>query len=132
MTQSEAHALGAETRRRVMGDATITRMAQSAYGDEVMDRFVEYATEAIWGLLWARPGLDLKTRTLVSVVTTATQGRWPELAMYLPMARAQGWTDDELAEVLLHLAGYVGLPTAREAMLTAKETFAEGRATDVP
>ena len=44
--------------------------------------------------------------------------------MYLPMARAQGWTEDELAEVLLHLAGYVGLPTVREAMLTAKETFA--------
>ena len=124
MTQSEAHALGAETRRRVMGDAAIARMAQSEYGDEVMDRFVEYATEAVWGLLWARPGLDLKTRTLISVVTTATQGRWPELAMYLPMARAQGWTEDELAEVLLHLAGYVGLPTAREAMLTAKETFA--------
>ena len=93
MTQSEAHELGAETRRRVMGDATIARMAQSVYGDEVMDRFVEYATEAVWGLLWARPGLDLKTRTLVSVVTTATQGRWPELAMYLPMARAQGWTE---------------------------------------
>ena len=57
MTQSEAHALGAETRRRVMGDATIARMAQSEYGDEVMDRFVEYATEAVWGLLWSRPGL---------------------------------------------------------------------------
>ena len=61
---------------------------------------------------------------VASVVATATQGRWPELAMYLPMARAQGWTEDELAEVLLHLAGYVGLPTAREAMLIAKETFA--------
>ena len=126
MTQSDAHALGAETRRRVMGDATIEQMAQSEYDDEVMDRFVEYATEALWGLLWARPGLDLKTRTLVSVVTTATQGRWAELAMYLPMARAQGWTEDELAEVLLHLAGYVGLPTVREAMLTLKETFAAG------
>jgi 4-carboxymuconolactone decarboxylase len=109
-----------------MGDAAIARMAQSVYGDGVMDRFVDYATEAVWGLLWARPGLDLKTRTLVSVVTTATQGRWPEFAMYLPMARAQGWTEDELAEVLLHLAGYVGLPTVREAMLIANETFAAG------
>ena len=111
-----------------MGDAAIVRMDQSVYSDEVMDRFVAYATEARLGLLWARPGLDLKTRTLVSVVTTtATQGRWPELAMYLPMARAQGWNEDELAEVLLHLAGYVGgLRTVREAMLTAKETFATG------
>jgi 4-carboxymuconolactone decarboxylase len=100
VTQSDAHALGVETRRRAIGDATISRMAQSVYGEEVIDRFVEYATEA-----------DLETRTLVSVVTTATQG----------------WTEDELTEVLLHLAGYVGLPTVREAMLTAKETFAAGR-----
>ena len=124
MAESEAHATGGETRRQLMGDSMVNRMAHDAYDDPIMSDFVDYATEALWGLLWSRPGLDLKTRTLVSVVATATQGRGPELAMYLPMARAQGWTEDELIEVLLHLAGYVGLPTAREAMLTAKETFA--------
>jgi 4-carboxymuconolactone decarboxylase len=41
------------------------------------------------------------------------------------MARRQGWTEDELSEVLLHLAGYIGVPFIREAMLIAKETFAE-------
>jgi len=43
------------------------------------------------------------------------------------MARRQGWSEDELVEVLLHLSGYVGVPLIREAMLTAKEVFAELR-----
>ena len=43
------------------------------------------------------------------------------------MARRQGWTEDELSEALLHLAGYIGLPAVREALLTAREVFAELR-----
>jgi 4-carboxymuconolactone decarboxylase len=124
MATSEAYERGRDTRRAVMGEETVQQMAATAYDHDVMTAFVDYATEAVWGLLWSRPGLDLKTRTLVSVVTTATQGRWPELAMYLPMARAQGWSEDELVEALMQLAGYVGLPTTREALLIATETFA--------
>ncbi len=130
MAESEAHATGRETRRQLMGDAMVDRMAHDAYDDPIMSDFVDYATEAVWGLLWSRPGLDKKTRTLISVVSTATNARWAELAMYLPMARRQGWTEAELSEVLLHLAGYIGLPAAREAMLTAKEVFAETRSED--
>jgi 4-carboxymuconolactone decarboxylase len=55
-------------------------------------------------------------------------GRTPELKLHLRFARNQGWTEDELAEALLHLAGYVGAPLVREAMLTACETFTEMRA----
>jgi 4-carboxymuconolactone decarboxylase len=43
------------------------------------------------------------------------------------MARRQGWSEDELSEVLLHLSGYIGVPSVREALLTAKEVFAELR-----
>ncbi len=53
--------------------------------------------------------------------------RTPELAIHLRMARRQGWGEDELIEVLLHLSGYVGVPLIREAMLTAKEVFGEMR-----
>jgi 4-carboxymuconolactone decarboxylase len=127
MAKSRAYQAGRETRRQAMGEAMVERMAQSAYDDRVMCDFVDYAVEAVWGLLWSRPGLDMKTRTLISVVSVATQARWEELAMYLRMARQQGWTEEELSEVLLHLAGYVGLPSAREAMLTAKEVFKELR-----
>ena len=91
-------------------------------------KFADLAAETVFAALWARPGLDLKTRTLVCLVSDAATGRLPELAIHLRMARRQGWTEDELVEVLLHLTGYVGVPLIREAMLTAKDVFAELRA----
>jgi 4-carboxymuconolactone decarboxylase len=72
--------------------------------------------------------LDLKTRTLICVISDAATGRAPELAIHLRMARGQGWSEEELSEALLHLLGYVGAPLVREAMLTASATFAELRA----
>ena len=84
--------------------------------------------EAVCAAVGARPGLDLKTRTLVCVVSDATTGRAPELAIHLRMALRQGWTEDQLVEVLLHLTGYVGVPLIREALITATEVFAEVRA----
>src|SRR4029077_8123162 len=58
MADSEAHATGRETRRQLMGDAMVDRMDHDAYDDPIMSDFVDYATEALWGLLWSRPGLD--------------------------------------------------------------------------
>jgi 4-carboxymuconolactone decarboxylase len=76
-------------------------------------------------MLWTRPGLDLKTRTLVCVVSDTAMGQHPELAIHVRMALRQGWTPEELTEVLLHMSGYVGVPAVREALLTAKKVFAE-------
>ena len=76
----------------------------------------------------ARPGLDLKTRTLVCVVSDAATGREPELRIHLRMALNQGWTETELTEVLIHMSGYVGVPIIREAMICARDVFAEVRA----
>jgi 4-carboxymuconolactone decarboxylase len=92
-----------------------------------MQKFRELTTETIFGTLWTRPGLDLKTRTLICVVSDTVMGRAPELALHVRMAMRQGWTEDELVEVLLHLLGYAGAPLVREALLTAKEVFAEIR-----
>src|SRR5256885_17246904 len=128
MKDSDTYRKGAEMRRRLLGDAFVDRSTKTVYADPVMGKFIDVATEAVFGMLWTRPGIDLKTRTLVCVVSDAATGRTPELAIHLRMARRQGWTEDELAEVLLHLAGYVGAPLVREAMLTAKETFAALRA----
>ena len=127
MAQSDAYRTGRETRRELMGDGMVERMAVGVYDDPIIEKFVDYAIEAVWGLLWSRPGLDMKTRSLISVVTTATQARYTELDMYLRIALRQGWTEDELSEVLLQLAGYVGLPAIREAMITAKDVFVEMR-----
>ncbi len=128
MAESETLKKGLEIRRRLIGDKKIEEMSRTVYDDPIMEKFAGYAGEAIFGLLWSRPGLDLKTRTLICVVSDTATGRWPELKLHLRMARRQGWSEDELSEVLLHLAGYIGVPSVREGMITAKETFAELRA----
>lgn len=128
MAESETYRKGRELRRTLMGDAYVERMNQTIYADPIMKKFIDVATETVFGALWSRPGLDLKTRTLVCVVSDAATGRTPELAIHLRMALRQGWSEDELIEVLLLLSGYVGVPLIREAMLTAKEVFAEMRA----
>ncbi len=128
MAESELSKKGREIRRELIGDTLVDKMSTSVYDDPIMEKFGEYTREAVFGLLWARPGLDLKTRALVCVVSDTATGAWPELAIHLRMARRQGWSEDELSEVLLHLGGYIGVPSAREGLLIAKQVFAELRA----
>jgi 4-carboxymuconolactone decarboxylase len=128
MAESEHYRKGSELRRQLLGEAHADRINQTVYADPVMKKFIDLATENVFGALWTRPGLDIKTRTLVCVVSDAATGRTPELGIHLRMARRQGWSEDELIEVLLHLSGYVGVPLIREAMLTARDVFKEMRA----
>jgi len=125
MAESELYKKGTEVRRKLMGAATADKMAKTVYDDPMMQKFGDYAREAVFGMLWSRPGLDMKTRALICVISDTSQARWPELAIHLRMARNQGWTEDELSEALMHLCGYIGLPSVREALLTAKEVFEE-------
>ncbi len=127
MAESENYKKGTEIRSKLMGAAYADKMNKTIYDDPMMQKFGNYAREAVFGMLWTRPGLDLKTRALICVISDTSQARWPELAIHLRMARNQGWTEDELSEALLHLSGYIGLPSVREAMLIAKEVFEEMR-----
>ena len=127
MSQSETYRKGSELRRQLLGDAYVERANQATYSDPTMKKFIDLATETVFGALWTRPGLDLKTRTLVCVVTDAATGRFPELAIHVRMALRQGWTEEEITETLLHMSGYVGVPIIRESLLTAKEVFEEHR-----
>jgi 4-carboxymuconolactone decarboxylase len=128
MAETEALRKGRELRRQLMGEDFVDRVNQTLYADPIMEKFRDLTSETVFGTLWTRPGLDHRTRTLICVVSDAATSRLPELAIHLRMARRQGWTEDELVEVLLHLTGYVGAPPIREAMLTAREVFAELRA----
>jgi 4-carboxymuconolactone decarboxylase len=127
MTDSDLYRKGAALRRTLYGDEAVERSMREIYADPVMKKFLDVVNETVFGALWSRPGLDLKTRTLVCVVSDAATGRAPELAIHLRFALRQGWTEEELTEVLLHLSGYVGVPLIRESMLVAKKVFAEMR-----
>ena len=128
MAESENTKKGRAMRTTLIGPRAVERMNQGVYNDPIMDKFRDYAVEAVFGQLWTRPGLDLKTRTLICVISDTATHAWPELEIHLRMARRQGWSEDELAEALLHMGGYVGLPAVREAMVIAKKVFAEMRA----
>ncbi len=128
MAQSELYQRGSEMRRQLLGDAYVERASRTTYSDPIMRQFIDLATETVFGAIWTRPGLDLKTRALICVVSDAATGQEPELAIHLRMALRQGWTEQELTEALLHLCGYVGAPSTREALLTASRVFAEVRA----
>src|SRR5437588_9246168 len=125
MPETEGYRKGSEMRRKLVADRYADRTNNTTYKDPVMRKFIDVATETVFGALWTRPGLDLKTRTLVCVVTDAATGRFPELAIHVRMALRQGWTEEQLTETLLHMSGYVGVPIIREGLLTAKEVFAE-------
>lgn len=128
MADSELRAKGRAMRRKLMGDAYADKLDSSVYKDPIMEKFAEVTQESVFGALWTRPGLDLKTRALICVISDTATGREQELKLHLRFARNQGWTEDELSEALVHLSGYIGAPLVRGAMLTAVETFKEMRA----
>lgn len=128
MSKSELYKKGEAIRRKLRGDAEFEKANKQYENDPMMKTFIDVATESVFGSLWARPGLDLKTRTLICVVSDTTMGRHEELDIHLRFALKEGWTEAELTEVLLHLLGYIGAPLVREAMLCAKKVFAEERA----
>ena len=125
MADSEMYRKGSEIRTKLMGEKYADQMNRTVYNHPIMEKFGTYAREAVFGMLWGRPGLDLKTRALICVISDTSQARWPELKIHLRMARNQGWTEDELSEALLHLGGYIGVPAVREALLIAIEVFEE-------
>ena len=128
MTDSPLRAKGRAMRRNLMGAAYADKLDRQLYTDPIMEKFAALTQETVFGSLWTRPELDLKTRTLICVVSDTATGRTPELKLHIRFARNHGWAEDELVEAILHLLGYVGAPLVREALLVAKETFAEMRA----
>ena len=121
----ERRAQGKAMRRKLMGEAYADKLDAGLYQHPIMEKFAAYTQESLFGTLWTRPGLDLKTRALICVISDTAQGREAELKLHLRFARNQGWSEEELSEALLHMTGYVGAPLVREALLAAIETFKE-------
>ena len=108
---------GLKLRREVVGDAAVDDWLSSA--DEFTGPLEELIIEIGWGTIWARPGLDRKTRSLLTLVLLAAQNRSEELEVHLRNAVNNGCTHDEIREALLHTIAYCGLPTARSALRLA-------------
>jgi alkylhydroperoxidase/carboxymuconolactone decarboxylase family protein YurZ len=79
--------------------------------------------ESAFGMLWSRPGLAVRDRSLVTVAQLAALGRTGELRAHLAGARNVGISQEELVEVLMQTAVYAGVPAANEALAVAADVF---------
>lgn len=123
----DLHTVARDMRQQLLGKEFAAKLDKAVYTDPMMDKFAEVARQIAFGTVWTRPGLDLKTRTMITLVSDATNGRHDELELHVRMARNQGWSEDEITEALIHLAAYIGLPLCREAMLCSKKVFEDMR-----
>jgi 4-carboxymuconolactone decarboxylase len=114
---------GMRVRRSVLGEAHVERAEQNK-SDFDAD-FQQYIVESAWGSVWARPGLDTKTRHLLTIAMLAALGKEHELSIHLRATENTGVTRDELKEVFLQVAVYGGVPAANSAIALAKKVFAE-------
>jgi 4-carboxymuconolactone decarboxylase len=110
---------GLATRKQVMGEDFVANALGNA--TDFTQPIQEHITAKAWGDVWQRPGLDLKTRSLITVAMLTALGRQHELKGHVRGALNNGVTPAELQEVLLHAAVYCGVPTAVDAFRTAAE-----------
>ena len=117
--------LGHRNRRQTLGDDYVNRSIQNAQNDDFLQPLQDAVTELAWGSIWGRPGLDLKNRSLVTISVLIALGRRHELKLHLNGALNNGWTKEELQEILLHAACYCGMPAAVDGFRIAKEVLDE-------
>lgn len=128
----DLHTVARNMRSQLMGKEYAAKLDKAVYTDPMMDKFAEVARQIAFGTVWTRPGLDLKTRTMITMVSDIVNGRHDELVLHVRFCRNQGWTEEEITEAILHLAAYVGLPLCREAMLCTRGVFEEMRKEAAP
>ncbi len=119
----ETLALGERMRRATLGDAHVDRSLKKAKEDTFLQPLQETVMGLAWGAVWGRPGLDVKSRSLVTVSILIALGRTTELAVHINGALNNGWTKEELQEILIHSSAYCGWPAALEASRVAKEVL---------
>jgi 4-carboxymuconolactone decarboxylase len=113
---------GMEVRRAVLGDAHVDR-AIARTTDFTRD-FQEHITRVAWGSIWTRPGLDLRTRSVVTLTALTALGREGELELHVRGALRNGLTPDEISEILIHTSVYAGVPAANAAFAIAQRVIA--------
>src|SRR5262252_953492 len=114
---------GMRVRREVLGDAHVDRA--EAATTLFTAPFQDFITRVAWGDIWARPGLDRRTRSCITLAALTALGREAEIGLHVRAALRNGLRAQEIAEVLLHTAVYAGVPAANQAFAIAKRIIEE-------
>jgi 3-oxoadipate enol-lactonase / 4-carboxymuconolactone decarboxylase len=126
--RTDSHAAGMAVRREVLGDTHVDRAVAAT--TEFTADFQEFITRYAWGSIWTRPGLDRRSRSLITLTALVARGHHEELAMHLRAARRNGLTNDEIKECLLQTAIYCGVPDANSAFRIASQVLGDYDAED--
>jgi 4-carboxymuconolactone decarboxylase len=113
---------GLAIRRKVLGDAHVDRAGANA--NDLTRDFQRYITEAAWGSVWTRPGLDVRTRSMLTIAMLAALGRHEELVLHVRATRNTGVTREEIVEIVIQCAVYAGVPAANAALRCVEEALA--------
>ena len=117
----ELYEKGMKVRRFILGDPHVDRAV--AKTNSTNREFQEFITEYAWGGIWTRPGLDRRSRSLITLTALIARGHHEELAMHVRAAVRNGLTADEIKEVLLQCAVYCGVPAANHAFAVAQRVL---------
>jgi len=114
---------GLRVRREVLGDEHVD--AAIGHTTEFTADFQDFITRYAWGEIWARPGLDRRTRSCITLTALVALGRLDELEMHVRAALRNGLTPEEIGEVFLQSAVYCGVPAANSAFAVASRVLSE-------
>ena len=125
-TVQEVRDAGMAVRREVLGEAYVDRATAGA--TDLTRDFQDLITQYAWGSIWTRPGLDRRSRSLITLTALVARGHHEELALHLRAARTNGVTVEEIKELLLQTAIYCGVPDANTAFRIAQAVLDEEQA----
>lgn len=123
LSDAERHEQGMVVRREVLSDEHVDGAIRNTTG--LTADFQDFITRTAWGDVWSRPGLDRKLRSVAVITSLIAHGHYEELAMHLRAGIRNGLTVDEIKEVILQSAIYLGVPAANTAFRIAGEVFGE-------
>jgi len=130
MNKSDLHSTGLDMRRDVLGHDYVE--AGLASSDDFMMAFQDAVTEIAWGYSWSRPGLDRRSRLILTLGILAGLGRHQELGIYAQGAIRNGITVDEIKEILIHVTSYCGTPAGRQSFLAVHDALNKIQALSKP
>jgi 4-carboxymuconolactone decarboxylase len=120
---SDRYEEGMGVRREVLGDEHVDAAQEATTPDTAA--FQDLITRYAWGEIWARPGLDRRTRSAITLMALVALNREHELAMHIRGALRNGLTREEIGEVFLHSTIYCGVPAANRAFAIFRDVTAE-------
>ena len=112
---------GERTRREVLGEEHVDRALGNA--SEYARPFQDYLTDVAWGKVWARPGLDRRTRSCLTLALLTALRAEHEIPMHVRAALGNGVTPEEIREVVIHSALYAGIPQGNAAFKVVEQTL---------